>query len=191
MELLHRNSVFYLDKIKNSTIIPFINLPIKMQIKCVFNRKYVEETNIYRIASEQTESRSNMILSLDNKDGKKVYLYETNIEVDRDIDLEKFNGIDEILNNLRMNTKVYPFMQQHEITFKYACVIVKISRLKMFNKKFMCIAYYDINGLKLVSKNISNLLDGIIFKGIYARNKEEIEDFIKMLNNIKMHVSMI
>ena len=191
MELLHRNSVFYLDKIKNSTIIPFINLPVKMQIKCVFNRRYVEETNIYRIATEQTEIRSNMILSLDSRDGKKVYIYETNIEIDRDIDLEKFNGIDEILNNLRINTKVYPFMQQHEITFKYACVILKVSRLRILNLRFLVNVNYDINGLKLVSKNISNLLDGIIFKGIYARNKEEIEDFIKMLDNIKIQISII
>lgn len=183
--------VYDLNKEKDFNVISFINLPIKIQIKCVFNRRYEEETDIYRIATERTDCQSNLIISVMRKDGKTSYLYENNFEIIKYYDIRDFTNFSDILQKLKEKIKIYPFMQNHEITFKYACIIVISSnRHKILNNNYICDVKYNYRGVSFLRQSISNFRTGDIYYGCIVNDINEFEDFQEMLDSFQAQISI-
>ncbi len=185
MELDRNCENYFLNKTHNSINIPKFNIPISIKIICVFNRSYIDETNIYRIATED----NNRIISVVSEGDKKKYIYENNSEIIRYIDLNNLKSISNIYNDLRNNIKVYPFMQNHQIKFKYAGVII-ISEKINNNIQYICDINYSYRGLRLNRQSIGIIREQIIFDGCKINSMEDWKDFEELIENFKAIIFM-
>lgn len=176
---------YILDKKHNSIKIPQFNIPISIKVICVFNRSYIDETDIYRIATEN----NNKILSVISEGDKKKYIYENNSEIIRYMDINQLKSISNTHKELISKIKIYPFMQNHHISFRYAGVVI-ISEKINNNIQFICDINYCYRGLKLKGQSIGIIREPIIFDGCKINSMEDWKDFEELIENFKAKIYM-
>lgn len=161
-----------------------ITCNILFKIKCVFNRSYIDETDIYRIATEKTNLRNNRIISVENREGRKIYIYENSIDIEYFIDINLFVSLDDFQKNIEKRMKVYDFMKEHKIILKYASLVL-LSDRNMYNY-FICNIFLNSEDIKVRSSGV--LQEGIIYEGMFVNDLKESEYFTKLVNDINIQI---
>jgi hypothetical protein len=160
-----------------------------LKIKCVFNKQFIDETTIYRIATEKSKLRNNRIISIEQRDGKKVYIFENSIDIVKYIDKNNFLSIEEMYNNLQKNIRVFDFMKEHKITFRYACIIIDCNyRIK---KLFSLTTSFNINNENIKMKYNGLLKEGVIYSGIYVNDICESDYFSKAIDSFNFDIKVL
>lgn len=160
-----------------------------IKIKCVFNKKFIDETSIYRIASEKSKLRDNRIISIEQRDDKKIYIFENSLDIVKYIEKNNFNSLEDIYCNLKKNIKVYDFMKDHRITFKYACIIIDCHQ--NINKLYQLKTSFIINNENINMSSNGILKEGSIYNGLYVNDLCESDYFTKALHSFNFDVKIL
>jgi len=158
MRLAILNHNCLLNKKKISSLLPIYNINISLKILCNFTRRYKEISDYIEYSSIDS------LIETKEENGKKKYTYDKEKNINKIFDLPC--SLDSAIENYIRRIKIYPFMQNHEVRFNYAAIIIFADiGNKVIENNFIVMINYTIKDKKERQYRNGTLKESILICG--------------------------